>query len=125
MIRARALSLLAALALTAGALPAGAQEVRFYTDAVEGCLEMGNGEVCIGMSADACMAETPGGFSTVGMGGCLDAELAYWDDRLNESYASAMEAAKRHDVENDTSGRDILSEAEALRAELRATGVVA
>ena len=120
MIRAAALAL-----LLSTALPAGAQEVRFYTDAVEGCLEMGNGEVCIGMSADACMAETPGGFSTVGMGGCLDAELAYWDDRLNESYASAMEAAKRHDVENDTSGRDILSEAEALRAELRATGVVA
>jgi uncharacterized protein YecT (DUF1311 family) len=41
---------------------------------------------CTGHAADACMEATPGGFSTVGMNGCLEAELLWWDTALNDVY---------------------------------------
>ena len=52
-------------------------------------------EACVGRAAEACMAATPGGESTVGMNGCLDAERAWWDDLLNREYARLREEAGR------------------------------
>ena len=49
---------------------------------------------CVGASANACMGANSAGGSTVGMGGCLDFELGYWDDRLNASY-KALRARER------------------------------
>ena len=45
---------------------------------------------CIGTAANLCMIDNPGGFSTAGMGGCLDQERAWWDARLNDVYARLL-----------------------------------
>jgi len=72
------------------ASPALAQDLIFSDIHTEACLQeaVGPGERhdCIGASANQCMMQTPGGESTVGMGGCLARERAYWDDLLNETY---------------------------------------
>lgn len=46
----------------------------------------GTSAACAGRAADACMQATPGGVSTAGMGGCLAAELDWWDAALNDAY---------------------------------------
>ncbi len=76
-------------------LPATAQEMAFTPDATEACLAGGGGEACIGASAQLCIS-APDGYSTVGMGYCLDAEREYWDARLNDTYQRlvAEEAAR-------------------------------
>lgn len=70
--------------------PAMAQELIYSNIHTEACLHeaVGPGERhnCIGASANQCMIQTPGGKSTVGTGGCLARERAYWDDRLNATY---------------------------------------
>lgn len=54
-------------------------------------------QLCIGTSADVCMADTPGGYSTYAMGGCLSLELDDWDARLNAAYQQARTEAARQD----------------------------
>lgn len=70
--------------------PVFAQELSFSKAHTEACLQEAVGLSerydCIGASAGQCMTETLGGETTVGMGGCLDRERAYWDARLNETY---------------------------------------
>jgi uncharacterized protein YecT (DUF1311 family) len=68
------------------ALPALAQDLVFSTAAVDQCLATGATDACIGLSAEACQRDTPGGGSTLGMTGCLDRERAYWDGALNYYY---------------------------------------
>lgn len=63
-----------------------AQELVFSTAAVDQCLATGQTEACIGLSSAACQQNTPGGDTTVGMIGCLDRELSYWDGALNYYY---------------------------------------
>ena len=75
---------------------------------------------CIGLSAERCMEETDGGYSTVGMGGCLDREWEYWDARLNIAYGKAMRAAEAMDAEMADLGASVPSQADALRAMQRA-----
>lgn len=53
---------------------------------------------CVGRSAQACMM-TPGGDSTLGMMECLDAELAYWNDRLAVALADRQQAARANDAD--------------------------
>lgn len=53
---------------------------------------------CVGRSAQACMA-APGGDTTVGMMDCLQAELGYWDRRLNAAYARRLAAARTEDAD--------------------------
>ncbi|MGX0902136.1 uncharacterized protein YecT (DUF1311 family) [Roseovarius sp. MBR-79] len=76
--------LIAALMLVP--LPVGAQDLVFDIAPVEACIRAGGGEGCAGQAASACMEATPGGQTTVGMGGCLDRERAYWDGWLNAVY---------------------------------------
>ncbi|MEL7183429.1 MAG: lysozyme inhibitor LprI family protein, partial [Pseudomonadota bacterium] len=75
-----------ACALTLAPLAALAQDLVFSPQATELCLDsvapIAQAQ-CVGHSADACMQDTVGGESTVGMGGCLWAEYEYWDARLN------------------------------------------
>ena len=52
---------------------------------------------CVGVAAQACMTSPEGG-TTIGMMSCLQAELAYWDRRLNLAYAKQMAAAKSEDA---------------------------
>ncbi len=89
---------LVALALSA---PAAAQDLVFSMDATDACFASGGtSEDCIGASAEACTENTPGGYTTVGMGGCYDAERQAWDQQLNQAYAEAMAYAKQMDAEN-------------------------
>lgn len=101
------------LALLPQALPAQPQ-VSFSAEASETCLaEGGAAETCIGRAANACMKATPGGETTAGMGGCLEAEWLYWDARLNAAYGRALEAARAMDAEAMAGAPN---QAEALRA---------
>ena len=102
-----------------------AQELSFSPAATEACLAQDTDDArtritCIGLSANACMADTPGGATTVGMGGCLDAERAYWDARLNTAYAALMALEEGIDAEMAEIGATVPSRADALRAMQRA-----
>ncbi|WBU65321.1 lysozyme inhibitor LprI family protein [Paracoccus aerodenitrificans] len=52
-----------------------------------------SGTGCIGLAAQACMAQ-PGGDSTASMIGCTAQETAFWDGILNESYQELIAEAK-------------------------------
>ncbi len=87
------------------AMPAAAQDVVFDPEMTEQCLGIvaeDEQRSCIGRSASDCMKDTEGGETTVGMGGCLDAERAYWDTRLNAEYARLQSVAASADAELDT-----------------------
>lgn len=102
--------------------PVAAQGVNFSPEATMQCLmeNPGTGVSCIGASADECMMNTEGGDTTAGMGGCLDAERAYWDARLNAAYGARMTAAREADAEAKAGGWTAPSQAEALREMQRA-----
>lgn len=68
---------------------------------------------CVGRAAQICMS-SPGGDNTVGMIACLQAELAYWDRRLNAAYARRLAAAKAGDAETKIRGAALPIE-ESLR----------
>lgn len=84
--------------LCAFAGSATSQDLHYDTAVTRGCLSTQGsltGEIgCIGLAANACMENTPGGHSTVGMGGCFDRERAYWDGRLNPIYGRLVNRAK-------------------------------
>ncbi|MEM7731838.1 MAG: lysozyme inhibitor LprI family protein [Pseudomonadota bacterium] len=90
----RALILLGVLAS-----PVAAQELVFSPTATQTCLGLAadytTKRACVGMSARACMEDTPGGYSTVAMGGCFEAELEFWDATLNATYQSVLASAQR------------------------------
>lgn len=54
-------------------------------------------EICVGISAEACMKSEPGGYSNMGMVSCVNAETAAWDLLLNREYKAAQGAARRAD----------------------------
>ncbi|WP_299848608.1 lysozyme inhibitor LprI family protein [uncultured Roseovarius sp.] len=66
------------------------------------------------------MADSPGGDTTVGMGGCLDREWQYWDGRLNTAYKRQMGRAKAIDAEMADLGANVPSQSDALRDMQRA-----
>ena len=57
-------------------------------------------ESCIGVSVAACLEEA---FSTVDMLACIDPELTYWDDRLNDTYRSLYAEYAEQDTADDFS----------------------
>ena len=115
----KALCLIAFLPMTATA-----QDLVFSPVQTESCLAGASNEAqmrdCIGVSANACMAATPGGETTVGMRGCLEREWQYWDARLNAAYQSKMAEAKGIDAEMAGLGATVPSQADALRSMQRA-----
>ena len=66
------------------------------------------------------MANTQGGETTVGMGGCLDREWQYWDARLNAAYQHQMARAKAIDAEMAGLGVTVPRQSDALREMQRA-----
>lgn len=88
-------SAFAALLLIAP-LAVQAQDLSFSTGSLEACMEVTeeNPSFCIGEAAATCMESTPYGYSTVVMSGCMDAELSYWDKRLNVAYKQLRASAK-------------------------------
>ena len=103
------------------ASPALAQDLNFDISGTQSCLgsmgDDGDKRQCIGVSAGNCMETAPGGYSTAGMGGCMDRELTWWDGLLNQNYQRAMQRAKANDAENDGFGE---SQATSLRDMQRA-----
>lgn len=79
---------------------AQAQDLSFQIGPTEECIwDAGHGgdkRTCIGRAAAACMTQ-PGGSSTVGMGFCLDRELAWWDGLLNQNYTQLRQAMQAAD----------------------------
>lgn len=71
-------------------LTAAAQDLVFSTQAVDQCLLTGQTEACIGLSAEACQTNSPGGGSTVGIVGCISQETGYWDGALNYYYQDLL-----------------------------------
>ena len=114
----------ALLAVLMLATPAAAQDLVFSPQQTEACLataaDFDARRACIGLSAEQCMAKTPGGYSTVGMTGCAALELDYWDARLNTVYGRMMSEARQMDAENKQYGGYAPSQADALRAMQRA-----
>ena len=110
-----------ALALMLLPLPALAEGMKFDGRAVEQCLAGGGWRDCVGQAAEQCMQATPGGYSTVGMGGCLDAERQWWDADLNALYQELLERARDTDAQPPIEGMAPRpSDEEALRAMQRA-----
>ncbi len=75
---------------------------------------------CVGIAAEACMESQASGYTTVGMGYCLDQELSFWDGRLNTAYGQLMAQEKATDTEMKEIGATVPSLAETLRAMQRA-----
>lgn len=95
------------LCVVIGILPGmvSAQQLIFDENVTYDCLNTGEDpRSCIGLSSQICMQATPGGHSTVAMGGCLDAELQWWDARLNAAYKDLRAAEKALDRELEASG---------------------
>lgn len=53
---------------------------------------------CIGRSSNACQTDTPGGYATVVISGCLSRELDWWDARLNAAYRAARVRTREYDM---------------------------
>ena len=86
-----------------GTGPAVAQDLVYSNAASRDCVLAATTEGarldCIGASANACMTDTPGGQTTVGMSSCLDRELTYWDNRLNRIYQRLRKQERAAGVE--------------------------
>lgn len=112
---------LALLVFLGWAMGAQAQQLVFSPDATEACIADSSApEGCAGASATACMEDTPGGYTTVGMGGCLELEWLYWDARLNTAYSTLRADLIQLDREMREYGSMAPSQADALRAMQRA-----
>ncbi|WP_371157774.1 lysozyme inhibitor LprI family protein [Jannaschia sp. 2305UL9-9] len=114
---------LLSLCCAVGALTTGAaaQDLIFSAQPTESCLSIASDPGrCIGASADQCMTETPGGETTVGMGGCLWAEAQYWDTRLNRAYTGLRALEQQADADDASYGLTTASRADALRDMQRA-----
>ncbi len=111
---------IAAVILLAVSSNALAQDLVYSDDHTVSCMGANEPNIafqaCVGVSANACMEDTQGGFSTGGMGGCLDRELAYWDARLNRSYKALMKREKATDVDMAEVDSNIPSLVKSLRA---------
>nr|WP_272903288.1 lysozyme inhibitor LprI family protein [Sulfitobacter sp. M39] len=106
------------------ASPLAAQDLQYTDRGTEICLADADGfaaeMACVGVSANQCMEDSPGGNSTYGMGGCLDRELQFWDQRLNDNYAAVMVQAKRMDADAIPGPEGRLGVADSLREMQRA-----
>ncbi|MCG6903206.1 MAG: DUF1311 domain-containing protein [Rhodobacter sp.] len=113
---------LLAAALVLGT-PAGAQELVFNLYHTQSCLDAAPDpaaqRACIGASANACMSATGMGGTTIGMSGCIDRELGYWDGRLNDSY-QRLRARERSEDAGYGGAAGYVSQADALRDMQRA-----
>lgn len=95
----------------------------FEPERIEACLagkEGANRLSCAGDAANHCMDANEGGSSTVGMGACLDKELAWWDARLNEVYRDLSKRERSDDEEAEAGGWNAPKKLPALKEMQRA-----
>jgi uncharacterized protein YecT (DUF1311 family) len=85
---------------------AQAQDIRFDPGQLAQCVGQSQDATdCIGTEAEICMALTEGGYSTYGMNACTDAELIWWDDRLNAAYQTLMPVERARDGQANDANR--------------------
>ena len=115
------------LLLTGLALPVQAvateHEVATYGAVLESCYavaEDGAHAACIGKMAESCMESEEGGYSTLGMVYCTNAETQVWDRYLNREYKVTLDALKDMDADEAEFFPDFAKRAETLRAAQRA-----
>ncbi|WP_298912887.1 lysozyme inhibitor LprI family protein [uncultured Roseobacter sp.] len=113
-----------ALGLALSAAPALAQGILYSDAQTRSCLdELPVGAAlsdCAGLSSAICMQANDAGHTTVGMGGCLDGELTFWDALLNETYQAVLQDARQMDAEMRELGSAAPAQAPALVAMQRA-----
>lgn len=111
---------IACLAFCLLASPAAAQDITYDFSHSQGCIAATDDWYekvqCIGTSANRCMEETEGGYSTVGQGACVWAEYEDWDVELNALYSPLRERLANDDEVNEMP----FSTADALRDAQRA-----
>ena len=95
--------LLSFIAVMMLAGPVQAQDLRYSIIATADCLTNSGSALnarraCVGISANRCMAATPDGSTTYGMGACLDQELQFWDARLNSTYKVIRNKTRARDA---------------------------
>jgi uncharacterized protein YecT (DUF1311 family) len=107
-----------AFAIAVLAAPVAAQDIMFSPAPTEACLAAAPTDpaTCIGQAADACMLETDGGETTVGMGACLGAELDWWAARLATAETAVAAAAAKTDAEMVAIGATVPMQAPAFDA---------
>lgn len=85
------------------ATPAVAEEPIFSIESTAFCLEeaitQGERMDCIGHASMRCMESVENSFGNDVVNYCRDAELAFWDDRLNAIYQSQLQLAEPPMVE--------------------------
>jgi uncharacterized protein YecT (DUF1311 family) len=101
-----------------------AQDAEEALPAVRGCLEAAEDEAasraCIGAFAQSCMAESPGGDTTVGMTACTLAEAGAWDRILNETFGDLVLQSHALAAGEDQAGVPPAPREQLLRAAQRA-----
>ena len=75
---------------------------------------------CIGKMAEACMEREEGGYSTLGMTSCTNAEAQVWDKYLNLEYRETMAHLKAMDTEEAVYFQEFAKRVESLRGAQRA-----
>ncbi|MEM1373813.1 MAG: lysozyme inhibitor LprI family protein [Pseudomonadota bacterium] len=112
------------LALTLLGAPASAQDIAFDPGPTEVCVasqdNLHSAQLCAGKAAIACMEMTEGGFATVVMSACSQAEAMWWDARLNKAYQETLAASIAADSRAQQIGMRPVGREEALRAMQRA-----
>lgn len=110
-----------AFSIPLNSVPLRAQELVFDFNTFANCARLAaSPRDCIGIAAQTCMHDTPGGDSTVGMGACFNAEFQAWDDSLNATYRELRSVLARSDAENAASGFRAPSQADAVQQMQRA-----
>jgi uncharacterized protein YecT (DUF1311 family) len=74
---------------------------------------------CVGLSSQTCISSA-GGDTTIGMMTCLEGELKFWDQRLNQAYAKRMQNANKEDKEMTSIRANTVSVSDSLRRMQRA-----
>lgn len=82
--------------------PAAADEAPVFGPAlIDACLAEGRGAACVGVSVEPCTAATPGSQASLAWLDCADAELRWWQARMEAALAARTETARRIDAEAD------------------------
>ena len=77
-------------------------------------------DACRSLLSDACMAGEPQGQTTTGMAMCLQAELLFWDERLNAEYRATVANLRRIDESDRAYNPEYAVREERLRDAQRA-----
>ena len=114
------------MVICACALPGAADEIDqdAVNARVRACFETGasiaDKRLCMFKASEACQAEEEGGYSTLGMSMCNQAEAEAWDVLLNAEYKAAMAAGKVMDEDEAAHFPNLDKRVDTLRAAQRA-----